>query len=113
LVPRVQFVSAPGTSPANVYRPGGPAALVTNLAVMAFERVRRRFRLESVNPGHSVEEVLDNTGFAIDVPEEVATTPEPEPETLALLRGPIAANLSEFYPEFAARVFAVEQRQSA
>src|ERR1700689_966254 len=30
LVPRVGFVSAPGGSPENVYRPGGPVALVTN-----------------------------------------------------------------------------------
>jgi glutaconate CoA-transferase subunit B len=113
LVPRVQYVSAPGTSPANVYRPGGPTALVTNLAVMRFDRARRRFRLDSVHPGHSLEEVLDNTGFAIDVAQPVATTPEPEAEALALLRGPVAASLAEFYPEFAARVFAVEQRQSA
>ena len=30
LVPKVDFISAPGTNDANVYRPGGPVALVTN-----------------------------------------------------------------------------------
>src|SRR6266852_6230105 len=38
LVERVDFVSAPGTSPPNVYRPGGPAALVTPRCVFLFDR---------------------------------------------------------------------------
>ena len=109
LVQRVEFISAPGTSPANVYRPGGPTALVTNLAVMAFDRGRKRFRLESVHPGHTLEEVLDNTGFDIDLARPVPATKPPEAGALALIRGPIAASLHAFYPEFAARVFADEQ----
>src|ERR1700690_671499 len=60
LVPKVDFVSAPGVSPPNVYRRGGPAALVTPLCHFAFDKARGRFRLESVHPGHTVEEVLDN-----------------------------------------------------
>jgi glutaconate CoA-transferase subunit B len=63
-----------------------------------------------VHPGHSVEEVRDNTGFALEVPDTVAATPAPDAGTLALLRGPIAASMHEFYPEFAARVFAAEPR---
>src|ERR1700734_3728545 len=53
LVPRVGFVSAPGGSAPNVYRPGGPVALVTNRCLFSFDRDRRRFRLESVHPGHT------------------------------------------------------------
>ncbi|MBI1776143.1 MAG: CoA synthetase [Proteobacteria bacterium] len=113
LVPRVDFISAPGTSPANVYRPGGPRMLVTNLAVMPFDTERRRFRLKSVHPGHTVEEVLDQTGFAIDVAERVPETPAPDAAMLGLLRGPVAASLHAFYPEFAARVFPVEQPRAA
>src|SRR5713226_1072724 len=52
LVPRVSFVSAPGTSADHVYRPGGPIALVTNRCLFNFDRVRRRFSLASVHPGH-------------------------------------------------------------
>ena len=36
LVPEVEFISAPGTSPAEVYRPGGPHALVTGRCVFGF-----------------------------------------------------------------------------
>src|SRR6185312_16633522 len=44
LVPKVDFVSAPGWSPPEVYRPGGPVALVTNRCVFGFDRALKRFR---------------------------------------------------------------------
>ena len=101
-VPKVDFVSAPGTSDAATYRPGGPHALVTSLALFSFDKKQRRFRLESVHPGHTVEEVLDNTGFEFDRAEKVPVTRPPEPERLALLRGKIRAEIAETYPRFAA-----------
>ena len=104
LVERVDFVSAPGGSPPDVYRPGGPAALLTGLALFAFDKERRRFRLESIHPGHAVEEVLDNTGFAFDRPEEVPTTAAPDADQLALLRGRVRGELAETYPRFVASV---------
>jgi glutaconate CoA-transferase subunit B len=105
LVPRVGFISAPGGSPPNVYRPGGPIALVTNRCLFRFDREQRRFRLESVHPGHTVEEVAENTGFAYECPAEVPTTPAPSGATLAMLRQDIAPQLAEVYPQFAAMVF--------
>ena len=107
LVPKVDFISAPGTSPDDVYRPGGPQALVTNLALMSFDRQRRRFKLESVHPGHTVEEVRDNTGFEIDIPENVPVTPPPESDRLLLLRSVIGQEIAKTYPTFAERVFGV------
>jgi glutaconate CoA-transferase subunit B len=105
LVPRVGFISAPGGSPANVYRPGGPIALVTNRCLFCFDREQRRFRLESVHPGHTAQEVADNTGFAYDCPEDVPITPAPSDATLAMLRQDIAPHLAEVYPQFAAALF--------
>ncbi|HXQ67588.1 MAG TPA: CoA-transferase [Alphaproteobacteria bacterium] len=102
LVDKVDFVSAPGASPPDVYRPGGPAALLTGLALFAFDKERRRFRLESIHPGHGLEEILANTGFAFDRPEEVPTTPGPDADQLALLRGRVRAELAETYPRFVA-----------
>jgi glutaconate CoA-transferase, subunit B len=105
MVPKVDFVSAPGVSPPEVHRPGGPYALVTNLCVFRFDRERRRFRLESVHPGHSLEEVRDQTGFEFDAPEAAPTTPAPEAETLSLIRSAIAPKIADPYPRFAERVF--------
>jgi glutaconate CoA-transferase subunit B len=107
LVPKVDFVSAPGGSPDNVFRGGGPIALVTNRCLFAFDRERRRFRLASVHPGHGVDEVIENTGFAFDRPAEVPVTPAPSAETLHLLRTVVAPMLAEVYPQFAQRVFSV------
>jgi glutaconate CoA-transferase subunit B len=108
LVPKVEFVSAPGTSPVNVYRPGGPHALVTGRCVFAFDRERGRFRLHSVHPGYTIDDVLTNTGFEFDLPEAAVETPAPSSETLALIRGPVGAAIAETYPRFAAEVLAIE-----
>lgn len=105
LVPKVDFISAPGGSADNVVRPGGPIALVTNRCLFEFDRARRRFRLASVHPGHSVEEVVEHTGFAFDRPATVPLTPAPNTDTLRLMRGVVAPMLAEVYPEFARKVF--------
>jgi glutaconate CoA-transferase, subunit B len=108
LVPRVEFVSAPGTSPANVHRPGGPYALVTGRCVFRFERARARFLLQSVHPGQSVKEVRESTGFAFDLPGDVVETPPPSPATLALIRGPVGAAIAEVYPGFASATLGIQ-----
>ncbi|MBM3490248.1 MAG: CoA synthetase [Alphaproteobacteria bacterium] len=107
LVEKVDFISAPGSSPANVYRPGGPYALITSRCLFHFDKHRARFRLTSVHPGHEVAEVRDNTGFDFDLPEAVPVTAEPDPGTLALLRGEIAGQVADPYPQFAERLFGV------
>jgi len=107
MVRQVDFISAPGTSSPEVYRPGGPQALITNLCLFTFDADRGRFRLVSVHPGHSLEEVRDNTGFDFDLPETVPETPLPAASTLALIRGPIAEQIAAAYPRFAADVFGV------
>ena len=107
LVEQVDFISAPGTSPPNVYRRGGPIALVTPLCHFGFDRARARFRLASVHPGHSVEEVLDQTGFAFDRPDVVPLTPAPSADMLRLLRGTVAPQLARIYPKFAETVFGI------
>jgi glutaconate CoA-transferase, subunit B len=108
LVEKVDFISAPGTSPPNVFRRGGPVALVTPLCHFGFDKRRARFRLESVHPGHTVDEVLDNTGFAFDRPDEVPVTPAPSAEMLTLLRGTVAPLLAAIYPKFAETVFGID-----
>ena len=84
-----------------VYRPGGPHGLLTGLAWFSFDRQQQRFRLESVHPGHSVEEIRDQTGFEFDCPATVPFTRAPEPEILALIRGRIRNEIAETYPRFA------------
>ncbi|NQW02073.1 MAG: CoA synthetase [Rhodospirillales bacterium] len=106
-VEKVDFISAPGISPPDVHRPGGPKSLMTELCLMAFDGARGRFRLVSVHPGHSLEEILDNTGFSFDIPDSVPETQAPSEAVLVQLRSVIAPEIAKTYPGFASRVFAI------
>jgi glutaconate CoA-transferase, subunit B len=108
LVPKVSFISAPGGNEPNVYRTGGPVGLITNRCLFSFDRARKRFTLASVHPGHTVEEIVEHTGFEFDRPDDVPVTPAPSAETLKLMRETVAPQLAEVYPQFAQRVFGVE-----
>lgn len=101
LVPRVSFVSAPGTSAPGVWRSGGPSLLVTSRCSFAFDREARRFTLASLHPGHTAEEVRAETGFDYDAPAILPQTPVPDAAILALVRGRVAEELAETYPTFA------------
>jgi len=102
MVSKVDFISAPGLSAPNVHRVGGPYALLTGLGLFMFDKAKRRFRLESVHPGHTLEEIRDETGFEFDQAPQVAATPGPDAQTLALIRGDIRRDIAEIYPQFAA-----------
>ena len=104
-VPKVDFISAAGTSEPQVFRPGGPHALVTGMAAFSFDKARARFRLETVHPGFTLDDVLENTGFAFDHDANPAVTQPPDAETLEIIRGPVAEEIAQSYPNFAARVF--------
>ena len=103
MVPRVDFVSAPGLTPSATYRPGGPYKMVTGLGLFGFDRTRGRFRLESVHPRHTLEEILDNTGFEFDRDPQIPFTSAPEAHTLQLLRSSVRTAIAETYPRFAAK----------
>jgi len=105
-VPKVDFISAPGPQENGVYRPGGPHAMITSLCLFGYDKARRRFVLQSVHPGHTVEEVLDHTGFEFDVPDQVPQTPQPDGAALALIRGQVRDEIGETYPKFAAQLAA-------
>jgi glutaconate CoA-transferase, subunit B len=96
LVPRVEFISAAGN----------PAALLTGKALFSWQRDKRRFRLESVHDG---EDIRAQTGFDYDSADPLPATLAPSPEELDALRGPVAKEMAANYPEFARRVWRMEQ----
>jgi glutaconate CoA-transferase subunit B len=109
LVARVAFVSAAGTSPAGEYRPGGPYALVTGLAVFRFDAAARRFTLESRHPGVGAAEIAAATGFSYGMPAAgVGETPALGAAELATLRTAVAAEVAETYPAFARRTWGAQ-----
>jgi acyl CoA:acetate/3-ketoacid CoA transferase beta subunit len=64
----------------------GPVRILTPLAVLAKSDDERSFAIETLHPGVTVEEVVSNTGFELDVPSDIPITAEPTGEQLELLR---------------------------
>ena len=88
LVEKVDFISAPGGSPPNVYRTGGPIALITNRCLFAFDRARKRFIAgKRASRSHRRGGDREHTAFDFDRPERVPTTPAPSAQTLQIMRG--------------------------
>ena len=67
-------------------RGGGPHRLITDMAVLGFDPDTHSATLVSVHPHSSLEEVVENTGFSLQIPKEVPLTPLPSAEELRLLR---------------------------
>ena len=106
LVPKVDIVSAPGTSPPGVFRRGHAQALVTRRCVFRFDPARARFTLDCAVPGETKESLRMATGFAYDEPvADLPVMADPTEEELALLRGPVCAAMLETYPDFCRRVW--------
>jgi acyl CoA:acetate/3-ketoacid CoA transferase beta subunit len=61
--------------------------VVTNLAVLDFQAPGHTMRLRSLHPGVTLSEVVDATGFALAVPNQVPVTRLPTPAELDLIRG--------------------------
>jgi glutaconate CoA-transferase subunit B len=95
-VPKADFITTPGylTGPGAREEAGlppvtGPYRVVSTLALMDFEPETRRMRLLSTHPGVTVEQVIENTGFELIIPDDVDGVGQNEPPTaeeLQLLR---------------------------
>lgn len=86
----VDFVSSIGYNPARL--PKGHslddvdiAVIVTDLCVMDFGGPDHQVRLVSLHPGITVAQVVENTGFEINVPDSVPVTAAPTEEQLAMI----------------------------
>ena len=58
------YLTGPGAREAAGLPPGtGPYRVVSNLGLMGFDDVSKRMKLLGVNPGVTVQDVIDNTGL--------------------------------------------------
>ncbi|MFZ2098686.1 MAG: CoA-transferase [Anaerolineales bacterium] len=95
-VPKVDFLTTPGylsgrLSRENAGLPAGtrPIYVVSTLALMDYDDGSEgtyRMRLAATHPGVSVQEVIDNTGFELIMPEQVQVNEPPSAEELRILR---------------------------
>ena len=107
LVNQVDFVSAPGVSDENIYRPGGPKYLLTNRALFKFNKDLKKFSLLKLNQNQTIQDIKELTGFKFDISENISDMLDPDTSRLKILKDKIAPMVSEFYPEFANRIWSV------
>lgn len=93
LVERVSFVTSPGHGDGTPgwrrrhgLLGGGPAAIITTLCVFRFPAEGGAAFLDSVHPGHTVDEVREATGWKVEAPDGMRQTPEPTAAELAEIR---------------------------
>ncbi len=92
-VPKLDFITTPGylsgpgaREAAGLPRGSRPINVVSTLALMDYDRDTCRMRLAATHPGVTVQEVIDNTGFELIVPDPVGANTPPSTEELRLLR---------------------------
>jgi len=93
LVDRVSFVTSPGHgdgSPGWRKRQGilggGPVAIITTLGVLRFPEQGGEAYLASVHPGHTVDEVVAETGWPLQVSDDVSETSAPTSSEITAIR---------------------------
>ena len=89
---RVAFLTTPGfmeggnTRKEAGLRGGGPSRVITDKAVMGFDEASKKMKVISIHPGVTREELMQNTGFPLIIPENVKTTAAPTREQLRWIR---------------------------
>lgn len=63
--------------------------IITNLCVMNFNNENREMQIESMHPGVTKEQVIENTGFEVKFAEDLKVTDLPNDKEIYLLRNVI------------------------
>jgi glutaconate CoA-transferase, subunit B len=88
----VAYITSPGYGDGGDWRQrvglpqGGPAAVITTLAVLGFTPDTHEMELRSWHPGSSPEEVRANTGWDLRVAPDARETPPPTADELRIIR---------------------------
>lgn len=100
-VEKVDFVTATNNPPPNVYRRGKFTKCITPLGIINF--TGEKPALEAINPGVTVQQVVDNTGFDLEISDPVPVTHPPTAQELNVLRTVVKEKMQAVYPQFCAR----------
>lgn len=92
-MPKIDFITTPGylSGPGAREEAGlppntGPYRVVTDLCTLGFDDNSKRMKLVALNPGIIVNDVVDNTGFELIIPDKIEQNEEPSVEELRILR---------------------------
>jgi glutaconate CoA-transferase subunit B len=92
-MPKIDFITTPGylSGPGTREEAGlppntGPYRVVTDLCTLGFDENTKRMKLFALNPGITVNDVVNNTGFELIIPDKIEQNDEPSVEELRILR---------------------------
>ncbi len=92
-VTEIDFLTTPGyldgpgsREKAGLARGTGPYRVITQLGVYGFDEETKRLKLITLHPGATLEDIKENSGFEIIIPDKVETSYVPTEEDLRLLR---------------------------
>lgn len=91
-VEQVDYVTSPGHLKGGTTRQdaglvfGGPSRVITDLALMSFDKTSKRLELTALQPGVHPEDVQDQTGFELLMPKTLTHLPVPTEQELELVR---------------------------
>jgi glutaconate CoA-transferase subunit B len=89
---RVSYVTSPGNGSGGDWRArvglprGGPAAVITTMAVLRFAKESGEAYLASAHPGIRIADVDANTGWDLKIADDCTTTPPPTDDELRIIR---------------------------
>jgi len=91
-VKKVDFLTTPGYLTGGLSREkmgfpgGGPSIVISNLCVLRFLQDTKEMYVESLFPGVTPEDVLENTQWELKISDNLKETPQPSVEEIRILR---------------------------
>jgi glutaconate CoA-transferase subunit B len=92
-MPKIDFITTPGylSGPGAREEAGlppntGPYRVVTDLCTLGFDKKSKRMKLLALNPGITINDVVENTGFELIIPGKIEQNDGPSVEELRILR---------------------------
>jgi glutaconate CoA-transferase subunit B len=86
-VEEVDFVTGQGYNHRSEEYKVNEIVVISNLAVMNFKNPERVMQIQYYHPGHTVDEIKENTGFDLRVAPDAAETPVPTQDIIELIEG--------------------------
>ncbi len=98
-VEEVDFVTGQGYNHRTDEYKKNEIVVISNLGIMNFKNADRVMQIQHYHPGHSVNEIKENTGFDILVAPDVSETLAPGPHVMKLINelDPEVVRGSEFH----------------
>jgi glutaconate CoA-transferase subunit B len=95
----VDFVTGQGYNNRPEENKANEIVVISDLAVMNFKNPERMMQIQHYHPGHTIEEIKENTGFDLAVAPDASETPAPTQDVLDLIAkiDQDGVRLSEFH----------------